>query len=75
MSLIRTISVEFQFVRVWLTNTLFGLKLHRIVVPAPSAGLVSGRPWFSMSSANDFELGRLARNEYYKSLVRMPAAR
>ena len=75
MSMIRTISIEFECIRVWLTNALFGLRLPRIIVPAPSVRVGLGRPWFSASSANDFEIGQLARNEYYKSLARIPAAR
>lgn len=75
MSVIRTISIEFQCIGVWLTNALFGLRLHRIIAPAASVRLALGRSWFSTSSANDFEVERLARNEYYKSLVRIPAAR
>jgi hypothetical protein len=75
MSQIRTISIEFQFVRVWLTDALFAIRLHRIVPPIPSARAGSRRLWFSTSNANDFELDQLARNEYYKSIVRMPVAR
>lgn len=75
MSVITTILTEFQYIATWLGNAFFRLKLPKTLVPVPSGRLNLARPWFSASSADEFEKRRLAGNELYKSVSRVPVAR
>ncbi len=74
MSLVNAILTEFQWIGVWFENMSVGLRSRIILLPGLHA-MKLRRPWFSSSSAEEFEIKQLARNELYRSLSRVPLAR